>query len=443
MHVVIILAQDRLAAIGSGATTSHSEVAVCARSALLAGSAVLLWSQAAWHLAAWAAGHFGPEAARALSVAGARGVAALGEAAQAASGWGWRALHAAATLVSSLLALAWEQRGWLARGARATWSSGRAALEATWALGARAAGGLRGWRAARRAECARARELAAASTALEYALVEMALAGGVAVGAADPCWVLLSRSGEWDEVLVFGQVRGADYSLGLTTDATGVTFAWVLVRLLPGHFRAVVVPGGGALRMPPFGVAGALANWVCEPPHAAVQWDPSAAELAALRLEAQGVDAALQTVAPAPGVVFDAGSQAATIPAFMPVGGPLPPVGGGAVVPAAAGAAGAAAAPPPAGAVALPAAGAAGPAAAAGLGFAAVGVPDGAAAAGPAAGGMDLASLLQEVRAIQGQLQGGGSKGSKKDKKDKKSDTKKRRRRKRRDPTPAARRARA
>eukprot|EP00959_Pyramimonas_sp_CCMP1952_P312863 6548965-Pyramimonas_sp.AAC.1 len=68
----------------------------------------------------------------------------------------------------------------------------------------------------------------------------MALAGGVAVGAADPCWVLLSRSGEWGEVLVFGQVRGADYSLALTTDATGLTFVWVLARLLPGHFRAVV-----------------------------------------------------------------------------------------------------------------------------------------------------------------------------------------------------------
>ncbi|CAK0828819.1 unnamed protein product [Prorocentrum cordatum] len=51
-------------------------------------------------------------------------------------------------------------------------------------------------------------------------------------------------------------------------------------------------------------------NWVCEPPHAAVQWDPSAAELAALRLEAQGVDAALQTFVLAPGVIFDAGSQA-------------------------------------------------------------------------------------------------------------------------------------
>ena len=253
----------------------------------------------------------------------------------------------------------------------------------------------------------------------------MALAGGVAVGAAAPCWVLISRSGEWDEVLIFGQVQGKDFSLGLTTDATGADFVWVLVRLLPGHFRAAVVPGGGALRVPPFGVAGGLVNWVCEPPHAAAQWDPSMAELAALRLEAQGVDAALQTLAVAAGVVTDAGSQLAAIPAFMPVGGPLPPAGGGALVAAPAPGAGPAGAAPPGVPAVGPGAGAVAPVAAAGLGFAAVGMPDaGAAAAGAAP--MDLAALLQEVRAIQGQLQdGGGKDGKKKKTKDKKADKKK------------------
>ena len=97
----------------------------------------------------------------------------------------------------------------------------------------------------------------------------MALAGGVAVGAAAPCWVLVSRGGEWDEVLVFGQAMQKDFSLCLTTDATGMDFVWVLVRLLPGHFRAAVVPGGGPLRVAPFGVPGGSVNWVCEPPHAA------------------------------------------------------------------------------------------------------------------------------------------------------------------------------
>eukprot|EP00959_Pyramimonas_sp_CCMP1952_P459782 9478796-Pyramimonas_sp.AAC.1 len=89
----------------------------------------------------------------------------------------------------------------------------------------------------------------------------MALAGGVAAGAAAPCWVLASRAGEWGEVLIFGRVMTNDFSLGLTTDDAGTPFARVLVRLLPGHCRAAMVLGGGAPRAPPFGAPIGSANW--------------------------------------------------------------------------------------------------------------------------------------------------------------------------------------
>ena len=403
-------------------------MARCAQSALLVGSVALLWSQAAF----WTAARFGPEVVEAVGLAGARGVAALGQGARAAGGWGWQALQALASLASSLAALAWEHRDKAARGARATWRAARRAAASGWERGQDLLVWLRVCQAARRAEDVRRRELAAASTALEYALVEMALAGGVAVGAAAPCWVLVSRGGEWDEVLIFGQAQQKDYGLGLTTDATGMDFVWVLVRLLPGHFRAAVVPGGGALRVAPFGVPGGAVNWVCEPPHAAAQWSPSLAELAALRLEAQGVDAALLNVVVPAGVVVDAGAQLPSIPAFMSLGGPLPPAAGGALV----------AAPPPGAAAAAGAfapgvlaaglgAGAAAPAAAGGLGFAAVGMPDAAAAAGAAGAPLDLAAMLQEVRSLQTQLQGGGGSKDKKKKKDKKSDKKKKKKKKR------------
>ena len=103
----------------------------------------------------------------------------------------------------------------------------------------------------------------------------MALAGGDVIGTAAPSRVLVSTSGEWDGVVIFSQVRGKNYSLGLTTDLAGTSFARALVRSVVGRFRAAIVPGGGALRTPPFGLPDAEVNWVHELPAAVAQWTPA------------------------------------------------------------------------------------------------------------------------------------------------------------------------
>ena len=52
-----------------------------------------------------------------------------------AGAWGWQALQALASLVSSLAALAWEHRDKAARGARATWRAARRAAASGWDYG--------------------------------------------------------------------------------------------------------------------------------------------------------------------------------------------------------------------------------------------------------------------------------------------------------------------
>ncbi len=352
---------------------------------------------------------------------------ALSAAGTAAAHWGcraWRWLQALCCFAAAACEWAWQRRdqGW-------TRCVAAARLVLCWCRAAgRVVQAVRDWAVS----CVAAWcELAVASTAVKLHVDVMATAE---VGPFIPCWVLVARGAEWDEVLDFGRVPGRDYDLTLTTSGDGHRLAWALVRMVPGQFRVAVVQAAG--RAAPVGVPGAAVNWVCEPPLAAAQWHPSAAELDALKIEAKGIADLVAATGVDAASVAQAGAAVAALPLYMDLGGAVPaapaaplvaaPQAGVALVPAAA-AGGAAAAPPGA-------AGAA-PAGVAALGFTGVGLPD---AAVPADGsGMDLSSMLKEVKAIKAELEdkararrsrSGERKGGKKDSKKKKKKVKKKKR---------------
>lgn len=109
-------------------------------------------------------------------------------------------------------------------------------------------------------------------------------------------FLLLERSGEWDEVWSTGVVQGSSELLVRTTSGDGDEWIWSLVQCIPASIRIPV--GMGAGRTPPAGIAAATVNWICPPENVNVKWAPTQDQINALRQEGQllGVQLARQGV---------------------------------------------------------------------------------------------------------------------------------------------------
>jgi outer membrane biosynthesis protein TonB len=242
-----------------------------------------------------------------------------------------------------------------------------------------------------------------------------AIAGGRLVA---PCFRLIARANEWDEVFDLKQLPGRLERLALTTTDDGSAFKYIAYMPAMMMTRTPVtgvdqVPS----RMAPIGVPGLSINWMCTPPDAGCLFEPTEGQVAALMDDAAVVEQRLVTVGLTPDRVAVLGAQVGTFPSALPeapglqVAVPAPaelPLGGGAPV-----------------AAALPA----GPGAVAALGFPAGGL-------GAAAENMSLEDMRASIRAIRTDLkqanktdkmkQGKRSKSKKKrDKKKKESKDKK------------------
>ena len=97
-------------------------------------------------------------------------------------------------------------------------------------------------------------------------------------------FLLAERSGEWDEVWVAGVVPDSTTLICRSTTEDGGDWLWTLLKCEVGALRPPV--GAGAARTAPAGVAPASVNWVCTPAQPHQKWNPSAAEIAALKQEA-------------------------------------------------------------------------------------------------------------------------------------------------------------
>ena len=95
-------------------------------------------------------------------------------------------------------------------------------------------------------------------------------------------FLLLERSGEWDEVYAAGVVPDSSDLIVRTTDEEGSDWIWSVVRCVATAIKAPV--GAGAQRAAPPGVAAGSVNWICNAQNN--KWNPNAAEIQALKQEA-------------------------------------------------------------------------------------------------------------------------------------------------------------
>ena len=254
--------------------------------------------------------------------------------------------------------------------------------------------------------------------------------GGGGAAAAPPGpqagdFLLLSRAGEWDEVMVTCLITATRW-LVYTTSADGSAFISCLISPQHGGMRAPVLNAGAAPpRAAPPGVPAGTVNWMCTPPAAAVVWDPTVGEWNQILADAQLIAGGLlATGEPAGYQVFVPGSVMPLVPLPGLAGAPMGPALGmpAAGVPMAPGAAPVPGLPGPgAMGAALPGAGALAGAGGA-LGPA---VPDGQ--------NIQMRSIADAVEALQLEMAKAASKdkkGSSKKSKDKDKKKKKKKKRK-------------
>ena len=98
-------------------------------------------------------------------------------------------------------------------------------------------------------------------------------------------FLLIERSGEWDEVFSTGVISSGSQLLVRTTSGDGSQWIWALVEIVPAAIKIPV--GAGVGRTAPAGVAAGTINWICPPENLAQKWAPTQVEIAALKQEAQ------------------------------------------------------------------------------------------------------------------------------------------------------------